>query len=270
VEVLGLLTAMLLMLGEPAFAQPAAPPAADSPFGFIDNSFMVEEAFNEEAGIFQNIFSWTRDDTGEWGGSFTQEWSLGGMTHQFSYTIPFSGGSALLTHVDSVLINYRYQALQEGPRRPAFSPRLSLMLPTGRESDPSDRPGVQVNLPFSKRAGDLYLHWNAGLSWIDGVKIGNGSRTNFTSPFLAASAIWRTTTMFHLMLENVIEWHESIDEAGGVVRQRTFTVMPGFRRGWNVGDRQIVIGLAMPIAAADAETSVGVLTYFSYELPFKN
>jgi hypothetical protein len=269
VEVLGLVAAMLLMFGEPGFAQPASP-APEPSFGITDNSFLLEEAFNQDPGVFQSIFGWTREDTGEWEGSFTQEWPLGGMTHQFSYTIPFSGGSALSTHVDSVVLNYRYQALQEGPRRPAFSPRLGLMLPTGRESDRSDHTGVQVNLPFSKRAGDVYLHGNAGLSWIDGVEIGNGSRTDFTSPFLAASAIWRTTTMFHVMLENVIEWAESIDETGGVVRQRTVTVMPGFRGGWNVGDGQIVLGLAMPIATADADTSVGVLTYFSYEGPFKN
>jgi hypothetical protein len=43
-------------------------------FGILDNSFLVEEAFNQEAGIFQNIFAFTRSQDGAWQGAFTQEW----------------------------------------------------------------------------------------------------------------------------------------------------------------------------------------------------
>ena len=75
--------------------------------------------------------------------------------HQLSYTIPFAGGDGTSAHFGGVLLNYRYQVLSEGPGRPAFSPRFSLILPTGRSADDSDRPGVQVNLPFSKQVGDL-------------------------------------------------------------------------------------------------------------------
>jgi hypothetical protein len=46
-------------------------------------------------------------------------------------------------------------------------------------------------------------------------------------------------------------------------------VLPGFRRGWNVGDRQVVIGLGLPITRIDERSGAGVLTYFSYELPFR-
>ena len=49
----------MFALAGTAFAQapPAStpkPPAAE-PFEITDNSFLVEEAFNQEAGIFQNI-----------------------------------------------------------------------------------------------------------------------------------------------------------------------------------------------------------------------
>jgi hypothetical protein len=56
VEVLGLLAAMLLMFGEPALAQATASPAPDASLGITDNSLLVEEAFNQEAGIHQSIF----------------------------------------------------------------------------------------------------------------------------------------------------------------------------------------------------------------------
>ena len=44
----------------PAPAQPA-----DSPFAIEDNSFLVEEAFNQERGVFQNIFGAARTG-GQW------------------------------------------------------------------------------------------------------------------------------------------------------------------------------------------------------------
>jgi DtxR family Mn-dependent transcriptional regulator len=271
VEVVALILVTMLTFGRSTAAQtPASPaPSGAEPFAITDNSFLVEEAFNQDAGVVQNIFGWTRDQSGGWQGSFVQEWPLGGMAHQISYSLPFSGGNSASTHLDSVLINYRFQALEEGPGHPAFSPRLSLMLPTGRHSDPDDHPGLQTNLPFSKQAGDVYFHGNAGLTWTHGVELGNGERTNLTSPFLAASAIWRTTPMFHLMLESMLEWDDSILEAGDKGRVRTWTLLPGFRRGWNFGDRQVVIGLGMPITGTSEDTTVGVLTYFSYELPFR-
>ena len=54
-----------------------------------------------------------------------------------------------------VYLNYRYQALEEGPGRPAFSPRVSLIVPTGRPTAALGEAGLQINLPFSKQRGDL-------------------------------------------------------------------------------------------------------------------
>jgi hypothetical protein len=46
-------------------------------------------------------------------------------------------------------------------------------------------------------------------------------------------------------------------------------VSPGFRRGWNFGEHQLVIGAAVPITRADGRSTAALLTYFSYELPFR-
>ena len=154
-----------------AGADAAVKPAAE-PFEITDNSFLVEEAFNQEAGIFQNIFDAVRDDG---------DWALdlhAGVAGRLA-------GAPVLVHavvarrrrtasaLGDTLLNYRYQALMEGPGRPAFSPRVSLILPTGNVGTAAarDRPGLQVNLPFSKQTGDVYWHWNGGLTWLPARRV---------------------------------------------------------------------------------------------------
>ena len=73
-------------------------------------------------------------EEGDWAAGFTQEWPAPGMRHQLSYTVPFASFAGR-QGVGDVLINYRYQAMEENGRRPAFSPRLSVILPTGGEED---------------------------------------------------------------------------------------------------------------------------------------
>jgi Putative MetA-pathway of phenol degradation len=232
-----------------AAAQAPASTGASRPWEITDNSFLVEEAFNQEAGVFQNILTWTRGRHGTWGGSFTQEWPAPGVAHQFSYSIPFaSTGNA--AGVGDVLLNYRYQLREETAGGPAISPRLSVVLPTGREEDGlgGGTAGVDLNLPASKQFGDFYVHANVGYTWLPDVQ---------ATTHIAGSGIWRVAPKFNLMLESVVNVAESV------------TVAPGFRRGWNFGEKQLVIGLALPITWIDGHSSPALLTYFSYELPFR-
>jgi hypothetical protein len=247
------------------------PPALDSgrKFEILDNSFLVEEAFNQEAHVFQNIFSWTFARDGEWDATFTQEWPLWGMTHQFSYTVPVARADGR-AGISDVLVNYRYQLLEESARRPACAPRISVIMPTGSTANGFGNgvAGLQVNVPFSKQFRDLYVHWNVGWTWHPRVALIGGGRESLTSPHAAASGIWRVSPMFNLMLESVVQREETLDEGVRTVDERIVTISPGFRRGWNLGDRQIVIGAAVPISFADSGRRTALLTYFSYELPF--
>src|SRR6185503_1852379 len=113
---------LLLACAASAYAQA-------QPFEILDNSFLVEEAFNQEPGIFQNIFGIRADDGGGWEAAFTQEWPLFSQTHQISYTLPYAAVNGT-SGVGDVAIHYRWQALTETASRPAFSPRLSLLVPT--------------------------------------------------------------------------------------------------------------------------------------------
>ena len=241
------LTVALALLTPSARAD--AQTGAPRKWEILDNSFLAEEAFNQEAGVVQNILTWTRGRDGAWAGSFTQEWPAPGMKHQLSYTLPFSGtGSA--SGIGDVLLNYRWQLREETAGGPAISPRLSAILPTGREADGlgTGSAGLQFNLPASKQYGNFYVHANVGYTWVPDIQ---------GTTQVAGSGIWRVAPMLNLMLEGVVAFDESV------------TVSPGFRRGWNLGEHQIVIGVAAPITRADGRSTAALLTYFSYELPFR-
>ena len=246
--------AALTIVARASTAGAQSPASSTRKFEIVDNSFLVEESFNQEAGVFQNIFMWVRSREGDWQASFTQEWPLGGTAHQLSYTVPFgvssAGNSAHAAGFGDLYVNYRYQLWAETLSRPAVSPRLSLVAPTPHEASGigGGTFGLQLNVPASKQFGDVYVHANAGGVW--------RHQAGWTSQ-IAGSGIWRITPMWHLMLESFVEF------------DRTVIVSPGVRRGWNIGDRQIVIGAALPTARGDRRTTTALLTYFSYELPFK-
>lgn len=266
-----LLLCLLLPLAaaaQPTTTPPPTPPPPTSsqrPFEILDNSFIVEEAFNQEAGIFQNIFGYTRIAR-VWEMSFTQEWPAPSQKHQLSYTLAGYGGEGISDFGD-VMINYRYQATIDDPGIVAFSPRLSLIIPTGNDSYRSL--GLQVNLPFSKQRGDLYFHWNGGMTWYPSAE-GALEDVALLSPHLSASAIYRLAPMLNLMLESVVDFQQFPDLAfGGTERETVFTLSPGGRGGWNIGDHQLILGVAVPIVITANRTDTGLFFYTSYELPFK-
>ena len=278
VEVLPVLLSVVLAFVAPARAQqPAvsAPPAA--PFEITDNSFYVEEAFNQEAKIVQNIFGFVRRDDGAWAGVFTQEWPAPGLRHQLSYAVAFSHelGSGRFSDVG---LNYRYQLLTGADGGVALAPRVSLLVRAdGEDGDTYGKVGWQVNLPVSKQLGEFFVHGNAGLTVYPAVDTGfvpSGGVTpaphvTLTSPFVAGSVIARVRPMFHLMLESVLQYDERVVSPGVTARDRFVTVAPGARLGWNLGDQQVVLGVALPVVRASNTTDTGVFGYASWELPFR-
>jgi len=262
---------MLLALAGSALAQSSGQP---EPFRITDNSFLVEEAFNQERGVVQNIFGATRI-AGTWNATFTQEWPVPGQAHQLSYTVVLLSEGPDAGFGD-MLVNYRYQVMTEGSGKPAFSPRASLILPTGNNDEDlgNGSVGVQLNLPFSKQTGDWYWHWNAGLTWLERARASFqvGDRTivrkhSLASPYLAASAIYRLRPMLHVMLESLWTSDQTIEETT-IGRDQTFTLSPGLRGGWDIGEKQVVLGLAVPITWSGG-VQTGVFGYASYELPFR-
>jgi hypothetical protein len=240
--------------------------------GIQDNSFLVEEAYNQEPGVVQHIFNPPVLFSGhekDISPSFTQEWPVFTQTHQFSYTIPYTfvrnGGWE--NGLSAIQLNYRFQALMESERMPAFAPRFSFVTPTGDAGKGfgHDRLGYEVNLPFSKNVSDRWtIHFNAGGSIFPAVK-GN-ELWNYN---LGASAIYAVSATFNLMLETVAGWKEDVDLAAvagpakapparKVDRTMTALISPGARCAFNLpSDLQIVAGAAVPIGLTSDFTRLG-------------
>ena len=274
---------------------PAAP--ASSPTrpvdGIRDNSFLIEEAYNQEAGVVQHIFtglSGYRGDDRELDFSFTQEWPVFSQAHQLSYTIPYSfldsDSMENQSGLGDVMLNYRYQLFHDAGESPAVAPRISLLFPSG-DDDRGMGSGVfgyQFNLPISKTLSDrTYVNVNLGATYLPdvGFEFSNGRHPHGRDLLhfnLGASLIHALTENVHLMLEAAANFEEELEErstvAGGrarVNRSRTNDVVisPGIRWAHNLpNDLQLVSGIAFPIGVTDDAMDYGVFLYFSIEHPF--
>lgn len=248
--------------------------------GISDNSFLIEEAYNQEQGVVQHIFNavYTNDSQRRgWSFNFTQEWPLFSATHQISYSIPSSHmreGENRQNGVGDILLNYRYQLLDEGPILPAFAPRFSLIVPTGSRDKGTGNGvvGYQWQLPFSKKvAARLALHANLGLTYLPKVRVplaGNGlsPKRSLVSTNLGASAIFALSPRIHLLLEWVGIFEESLNDAGRKERDFKPTISPGIRAA--VIDKenlQTVVGVGIPIGLTRPADNYGVFLYLSIE-----
>lgn len=248
--------------------------------GIEDNSFLIEEAYNQEPGVVQHIFiaQYSRDPHHRgWGFSFTQEWPVISQDHQFSYTIPsFSAreDGAAVRGIGDILLNYRYQALEESARVPAFAPRFSLILPTGnrRKGTGNGVVGYQWALPFSKKLPPrLAFHADVGLTYLPGVRApldagGLSSKRSLVSPNLAASGIFAFTSRVHGMLEWVGNFEESVNGNGRKRRDFISMISPGIRAAViDEEELQTVVGVGFPVGVSRAADNFGVLLYLSIE-----
>jgi hypothetical protein len=258
-------------LAVPAAAEDKDPrPAA----GVQDNSFLIEEAYNQEAGIVQHIMGWQRKRR-DWFFNFTQEWPVGGQDNQFSYSVPYSwirGDMGQRVHgVGDLQLNYRRQVLYETATMPAFAPRVSVILPTGSQSKGlgEGSAGIDALLPFSKIVTDrVSLHANVGMTHLFDV---DGHHP--TSFIVGGSAIYAVTRDFNLMLETLGEWEQSVNSSRELERDFTFTISPGARYAMNfpdLADLQVVLGFATPISFSrnNDKPDFGLFFYLSFEHNF--
>jgi hypothetical protein len=245
-----------------------------------DNSFLIEEAYNQEAGVVQHIFNavYTNDSRHRgWSFSFTQEWPIFSQDHQFSYTIPsyrIVEGADRVYGVGDILLNYRYQALAEGEVLPAFAPRFSLILPTGSRDRGTGNNvvGYQWNLPFSKKVASRFaMHANFGLTYLPHVRAPMAAgqlspRRSLVSYNVGASGIFALLPRLHLRLEWVGSFEESINDAGRSERAFKPTISPGLRAAViNEEKLQVVVGAAAPVGLNRKADNHGAFLYLSIE-----
>lgn len=229
-------------------AQAALAQLDDAPI--MDNSFLVEEAYNQPDRVVQHINTFTMPRNGaSWSYGFCQEWPVFGVEHQLSYDLPI-GGDSTGTGLGDMKLNYRYQALGAAGGDVYFTPRVSFVLPTSAASQ-GKALGYELNLPLTLQLGkSLVSHTNLGTSLAPSEPMGY---------FAGQSLIWLMTNTVNPMVE--VLWRR------GTAGDETI-VNPGVRWAHNLGETQFVPGVAVPVTFSSEPTDVGVFFYLSIEHPF--
>ena len=238
-----------------------------------DNSFLIEEAYNQEAGVVQHISAFSRAEGGAWLYTFTQEWPLGGLDHQLSYSLALlDPGPGVSAGLGDVAINYRHQLTGDPDARLLVAPRVSVLVPTGSESTGRGAGtfGIQGNLPVSRVfAPAVVAHLNAGATLLPSAHGPLGSRATVTAFNLGASAVWLARRWLNLLVETV--WvSEGVVVADGVTeRFESAYVNPGVRWAVDVGAVQVVPGVSYTIGIGPSRGDDALFLYLSLEHAFR-
>jgi hypothetical protein len=231
-----------------------------------DNSFLIEEAYNQEKGVVQYINTFRRDRGGVWSYSLTNEMPVKTQKHQFSYTIPIAqAGNGI--GIGDIALNYRYQAYLS--EKVAVSPRVSLLIPTGdaEKGLGTGGVGIQVNLPVSVSVSKkVVTHSNIGGTFTPRAKNELGQRAAANDFFAGQSVIYLTHPNFNVMFETLYENKATVINNNLTTRRNVVTLNPGIRWAHNLKSGwQIVPGVAVPFGVGPSWKESGVFLYLSFE-----
>lgn len=216
---LSLCSALLLAPVERLVAQ-AVPPIRD-------NSFLIEEAYNQDRNVVHHIGVFTSGPKDGWAFHLTDEWPLGGLRDQLGVAATFieGGGGATL---GGLAVHYRRQLVGHPEAAFIVSPRLSLLGVFGETFN--DGLAVQANVPVTAVLSNaLVSHWNLGATVGVGPTILNAG----------ASVVWLVAPWMNFLVEGLFFGIEG-DLPG-------YVVSPGIRWAANIGSVQVVPGVAVPL-----------------------
>ena len=260
---------------EPAPAAAVKPPAAQPEGPIQDNSFLVEEAYNQEDGIIQHISFVQFLNTHDVVYTQTDEWPLRSLKHQLSVTASFNESGNYRQFGPGwgdTALNYRYQLVGSGETRLAISPRLSMLLPSGDSNAARGYGGwgLQTNLPISFQLNRrIVTHWNAGVTWIPSAEDAQHNHATLVNPNLAQSTVWLVKPRFNALCEVVWTDNATIVASSQTTRQQAVFISPGVRWAYNFkSGLQIVPGVALPMGLMGASGQKGAIFYLSFEHPF--
>ena len=229
---------------------PASLEAQASPAPIRDNSFLIEEAYNQDRNVVQHISTMALGRDGGWVFNFTDEWPLDGPRDQASLgaTLLNADGS---TGFGLLAFNYRRQAVGGVDAAFVVAPRLSLLAVfAGSDSRNDGGVALQANLPVTTVLSRSFVaHWNLGVTAGVGPTILNAG----------ASTVWLALPWMNVLVEGLYLGING-DEA-------TWVVSPGVRWAINFGSVQVVPGVALPVGLSHGRNSA-VLLYLSIEHPF--
>ncbi|XGC80699.1 transporter [Bdellovibrio bacteriovorus] len=254
---------VLLLLPVFSFAEPVK-----------DNSFLIEEAYNQEEGVLQFIQGFQYSDrSNDWNYTFTNEIPLGGETHQISYVIPVNKSldqnGADQTGIDDVLINYRYQLFNN--QMISMAPRLSLIMPTGdyKKGFGSGVLGLQFNQSVSITLNDKWAnHWNLGFTYLPDAKNAADQKASLFGYNFASSVVYFMTEKTNLLCEFVFNSQEEVIGEGQKAEGTSYLLVPGIRTAFDVGEETEIVpglGAVFGLGPSAVEHETGVFVYLSIE-----
>ena len=242
-----------------------------------DNSFFIEEAYNQEYRVVQHInnLKYSLDPSHDFEYSFTQEWPVVSQKHQFSYTLGFSSLNAGdVKGLNDILLNYRYQ-LTGHDDFVDMAPRFSLIIPTGNSTKGLGNGvvGYQFDLPLSKRVtNSLAIHANIGYTLLPSVKsidlYNITHKNNLSIINFGASAIWLVTYKTNLMLEALYNISKEVTGNIKLINTGQTIISPGIRHAIEIKNLEIVPGFALPVTIQNGKAGLAAFLYLSFEHPF--
>lgn len=263
---------VLLALAPASVHGQVSAPKSSTPPLIQDNSFLMEEAYNQEQGVVQHISTFrTHRGSSDFDASFTQEWPVGGIAHQLSYDLPFIR-SARESGLGDVRINYRYQLAGSGETRLAIAPRLSVTLPTGdwKKGRGSGSAGIETMLPVSYVLSPRFTtHSNAGLAVTPSARNPSGARADSYALTLAQSLIVTANPNIQFLVETVYTGEQTVIGENSTEWNDDLVISPGVRGAFNFASGlQIVPGFAIPLGVGPSHRDRGLFFYLSFEHPF--
>ena len=260
----------LVLLSAPLGAQTTPPGVRPPPIQ--DNSFLIEEAYNQERGVVQHISFFARESkTKSWSYNFTQEWPLRGQRHQLSFTVPLlrAHGS---TGFGDIFLNYRFQLAGHEGGRVWLAPRMSAILPTGswRSGRGFGVVGLDLRLPGSFELSSWStLHLNGGITLYPRAHAVTG-RVTLVDAVAAGSIVLAPLPSVNLLVESVLLNSADPVGPGTTTRSTSLQLSPGIRWAHNFrSGLQIVPGAAYSFGLTDASAPDAVILYLSFEHTFK-
>jgi hypothetical protein len=220
-----------------------------------DNSFLVEEAYNQPARVVQHVFT-TEMLHGSQVFGFGQEWPLGGPTHQLSYSLVAENDASF--ELGDAELNYRWQAMGGEGAKLFVAPRLSALVPLGDADRWGGNGGfgVEAQIPVSWQASRFVsFHANAGAAWRPSAENALGASAATLAPSVGVSAVIFVTPKFNLMAESVWDWERAVVADGETAGTTSHAIALGARVGIDLpSGMQIVPGAAWMPSVDDAPT----------------
>jgi hypothetical protein len=238
---------------------------------YEDNSFLLDEAFTQPKGIWQNILNvYARKN--DFATTFSQQIPITDR-HQVGYTLNYSilgasGGSGF----GDIYLHYNYQWKGKADKI-LLMPEFTLILPTGKNRGYGGW-GGQFTLAATKRLSQKVMtHFNIGYSYVSRAdfitSVTSTDRTFFEEDLhlqnAAASVVWYVTRRFNLMFESTGGASKKLIDTH-TAKAFNFTLNPGFRVLFESETSQLVPGLSVPLNFENSNfAGAGVFIYLSYE-----